>query len=356
MSDMKDMLIEVVEKIFKDQVEKETVDLLEEGKWAENIWDILADNEMIRVAIKEKNGGAGGDFEDLFNLYRLVGKYAVPVPFIEHTLANVILEYVNEKPVDRLVTVHLNEVCLDVSNERISGTLPFVPWARYAENLVCIAKENDTNHVILVDLREATIKPGVNLAGEPRDQVIFNNCPVLVKVEVSENQTEYLSKLVSAVTVCKMSGAIDKAFELSVQFSKEREQFGQPIHRFQLVQQHLAKLAGERALMATAVDNMIAVLNDGTLSDEVAYARLKADESSKIVATSAHQVHAAIGMTHEHRLHHSTRRLWSWRDEDYTARYWEQELAKSLLNSNEDLWMQLTKQKNVLSSSELPTA
>ena len=356
MSDMKDMLVEVVEKICKDQVEKETVDLLEEGKWAEDIWGILTDNEMIRVAVKEQNGGAGGDFEDLFNLYRLVGKYAVPVPFIEHTLANLVLEYVNEKPVNQLVTIDLNEVCLDISNERISGTLPFVPWARYAKKLVCIAKENDTNHVVLVDLQEATIKPGVNLAAEPRDQVTFNNCPALVKVEVSEDEYEYFKKIISAVTVCKMSGAIDKAFELSVQFSKEREQFGQPIHRFQLVQQHLATLAGERALMAAAVDNMIAVLNDGTLSDEVAYARLKVDESSKIVAASAHQVHAAIGMTHEHRLHHSTRRLWAWRDEDYTARYWEQELAKSWLNRDEDLWTQLTKQKNVLSSSELPTA
>lgn len=33
MSEIKEMVLEVVEKIFKDKVEKETVDLLEENKW-----------------------------------------------------------------------------------------------------------------------------------------------------------------------------------------------------------------------------------------------------------------------------------------------------------------------------------
>ena len=92
MSEMKEMIVNVVEKIFKDKVDKEKVDVVEEGKWAEDVWQVLQDKEMLAVAVSEENGGAGGDLDDLLNLYRLIGKYAVPIPFVETTFANVLLE------------------------------------------------------------------------------------------------------------------------------------------------------------------------------------------------------------------------------------------------------------------------
>ncbi|MDN4494429.1 acyl-CoA dehydrogenase family protein [Ureibacillus aquaedulcis] len=347
MSEMKDMIVDVVERMFKEKVEKETVDLLEAGKWGEDVWQLLLENEIEKVAIKEEQGGAGGDYEDLFHLYRLVGKYAVPIPFIEHTLANLILENSNIQPRSELSTIHIAAKPLDIMEGKATGSLKHVPWARYAEKLVTLGAEQGKESLILIDLKDATIENHTNLAAEPRDHIKFTDANILVSYPLTEQQREFFAKLQTVVTVSKMVGAIDRAFELAVQFSKEREQFGRPIHRFQLVQQHLAILAGEQALSAAALENIIALLVEGDVNDEVAFARLKLDDASRIVATSAHQVHAAIGVTHEHRLHHYTRRLWAWRDEDFHEKYWKKELANKWIHSTNTLWEELTKKKHV---------
>jgi len=347
MSEMRDMIIDVVERIFKDNIHKETVDLLEKGKWAVDVWNLILENEIEKVAIKEATGGAGGDIEDLLNLYQLVGKYAAPIPFVEHTLANLILEYTNLLPQAELSTVHLAAQPLTLKDGKVTGQILFVPWARYAKKFVTLATEQGNQFVVLIDLKDATIQQQTNLAAEPRDTVTLSEATILASSLINDEQVEFLQKLQTAATVSKMTGAIERAFELSVQFSKEREQFGRPIHRFQLVQQHLAILAGEQALSTAALDNIVALLLKGESNDEIAYARLKLDDASRIVATSAHQVHAAIGVTHEHRLHHYTRRLWAWRDEDYSAKYWKKELAKQLVNSSGTLWETLTKKKQV---------
>ena len=48
---------------------------------------------------------------------------------------------------------------------------------------------------------------------------------------------------------------------------------------------------------------------------EVAIAKLRVGEAAGTGAAIAHQVHGAMGFTYEHSLHHSTRRLWAWREE-----------------------------------------
>src|SRR5215211_7873291 len=65
----------------------------------------------------------------------------------------------------------------------------------------------------------------------------------------------------------------------------------------------LAQMAGEVTAVAA-----VEALDRG---DDVVFAAAAVE----VVARLAHQVPGAIGFTQEHRLHHLTRRLWSWRDE-----------------------------------------
>ena len=347
MSEMKEMVLDVVERIFKDQVSKETVDLVEDGKWAEDLWSILQENEMLTVAISETAGGAGGDLDDLFNIFRLIGKYAVPIPFVEFTVANYLLELANLPITMQKVTyaIDQDELLIMDSQNTITGTLTNVPWARHVEELVTLVKCEKGVRIVKLSLGDAKIETSINLAGEPRDTVTFN----LIKAEqISESlltnaELQYIMKIETAAKVALMAGAIDKAVELSIQYSKEREQFGRPIHRFQLVQQHIATLVGESVLVKSSLDNMIAALTENREVNEVAFARIRVNEAARTVTTSAHQVHGAIGVTHEHSLHQYSRRLWSWREEGAEESAWSKYIVDDLLNSDQDsLWSYLT--------------
>src|SRR5690606_36336214 len=107
MSEMKEMILDVAERMLEDRVTKDVVDVLEKGDWSKDTWTLFVENGMVSVALSEEHGGAGGDLEDLLNLVRLTGKYAAPIPFAETAFANFILETSNLAVVDKIATYSL---------------------------------------------------------------------------------------------------------------------------------------------------------------------------------------------------------------------------------------------------------
>ena len=57
MSEMKDMILEVVERMLKENVDKDLVDKVEQGEWSPEVWNLFEENGMTVVAISEENGG-----------------------------------------------------------------------------------------------------------------------------------------------------------------------------------------------------------------------------------------------------------------------------------------------------------
>ena len=120
-------------------------------------------------------------------------------------------------------------------------------------------------------------------------------------------------------------------------------QFGRPIGRFQAIQQNLAVLAGQAAAATAAAEAAIEVAVRDLGSPLVAAAKIRTGEAAGIGASIAHQVHGAIGFTQEHRLHYSTRRLWSWRDEFGNEAYWARRLGGVVAAAGADrLWHGIT--------------
>jgi acyl-CoA dehydrogenase len=144
-----------------------------------------------------------------------------------------------------------------------------------------------------------------------------------------------------------MAGALQQAVDLSVQYANEREQFGRPIGKFQVIQNYLAEIAGEAAAAEAAADNAVDVLAAGAgvqdIGRIVGAAKAVTGRAAGIVNRIAHQIHGAIGFTDEHRLQYTTRRLWSWRDEYGTDAQWATVLGTSLCRAGgAALWPTLT--------------
>ena len=128
--------------------------------------------------------------------------------------------------------------------------------------------------------------------------------------------------LMALTRACQMSGAMQAAHDLSVQYTRGRQQFGKPLSTFQAIQQQLALFAEETAATNMAAIAACRAADRGDAEFEIASAKLRANMAVSTTTSVAHQVHGAMGFTSEYGLHHFTRRLWEWRSEYGNDRYW----------------------------------
>lgn len=342
MSELRSMVVDVIERLCKKHNSNEQLEALEAGKWAQALWDDIEVQQFLAVALPEHYGGAGGDIGDILAICRVVGYYAAPIPLQEHYMSNALLTMLQEVPYETRTTYAFEPLTL--TQQCVSGTVYGVLWAQVATQLVAIAKKEEVYYVVVLPLAASFQEPSTNLAYEPRTTVTFHDVTPLITRPIHREQFIALQALVTAGSIAKITGTIEKVVALSVQYSKEREQFGKPLHRFQLVQRHIAELAGERAIMQTMLQQCELALEQGDMN-AIAYARIRAEQAITTVTAAAHQLQAAMGMTYEYPLHYYTKRLWAWRDEDITARTWQQYAAQQFLTSDASLWEMLTRGK-----------
>jgi len=141
----------------------------------------------------------------------------------------------------------------------------------------------------------------------------------------------------------KMAGALNAALDLSVQYTRERQQFGKPLASFQAIQQQLAVFAEEAAAADMAAASAFRATDRGDAWFEIACAKLRANQAARISISIAHQVHGAMGFTAEYRLQHLTKRLWAWGSEHGNERYWADRIgARIAARGPENFWPDLT--------------
>ncbi|MEM6414414.1 MAG: acyl-CoA dehydrogenase family protein [Pseudomonadota bacterium] len=100
----------------------------------------------------------------------------------------------------------------------------------------------------------------------------------------------------------EMSGSAQAAFEMTVDYLKERKQFGQVIGSFQALQHRAAQLYSELELVKSVVLKALQDL-DTNLNMALATASLakaKAGAVAKLASQEAIQMHGGIGMTDEY--------------------------------------------------------
>jgi acyl-CoA dehydrogenase len=132
------------------------------------------------------------------------------------------------------------------------------------------------------------------------------------------------------VRACQMAGALRAALDISVAYTRDRQQFGKPLSSFQVIQQQLAVFAEEMAAAGAASAAAARAADRGDAQFEIAAAKLRANQAAAISTGIAHQVHGAIGFTAEHKLQKLTRRLWAWRSEFGNERHWADEIGASV--------------------------
>lgn len=345
---MNELLETTVERLLADHG-RPAVSGDHDGAMDEGLWARFVELGLTSIGVDERDGGGGGTLADAAGVVRVAARHAAALPVAETLLVATVLGVRTAAP-DGAWTVAVGDGALPrlertEGRATLHGSVARVAWSRHVDRLAVVA--DDAGHQVVVTLPAGSWDvevPGQNLAGEPRDTIVFAGPQVASDDVVGGtdlNQTA--SAVMAAARTVQIAGALEGVLAATVQFATEREQFGRPIGRFQAVQQMIAELVGESVAARTAADAVVARLEAGDAWPAAAVAKVRAGRAATVGARIAHQVHGAIGFTQEHALHLLTRRLWSWRDEGGSDARWAAEVGRSVLaGGGPQLWPSLT--------------
>ena len=345
-NEQQQLIRDTLERILTDLCSPDVVDRSENGIFAAELWQTLVQTGLTLAGLPEASGGAGGEPEDSLLVIREAAKFAAPLPLAEHFVAASLLADQGERVADEILTVAAGDFQVNASG-KVKGS-GHAAFARWCDRVLLLADAADGQTLLCsLPVSSLQLEQACNLAGEPRDMISLDMKPDDAAVfPVEEGSRDSLMHKMAAMRALQMAGALESVLVMSVQYSLERHQFGRPIAGFQAVQQQLATLAGEVAASTMAAHAVVAAYADMNLLD-IAIGRARIGEAVSICTDIAHQVHGAMGYTLEHSLNHRTRRLWSWRDDDFgNERRWQLLVGEAFLAAGADnIWQKVTEQR-----------
>lgn len=335
MSELGNDLKDTVARLFSEQVDRDFLFEHESSGWSQTLWELTAELGIEHVLVPEMQGGVGGDWDDAYQVISACGQHAVPLPIAETIVARWILSRASvEQPAGPGTLI-------------VGDAYSRVPWGRHAG--WGLAQTSQGSKIRLLQWSNDATSFDENLAREPRDTLNVENIESTeLDVALPDNFLLYLAAMIRSAQI---AGAGIALVERASQYADERSQFGRPLSKFQAVQHNIARLASATASVGAISRTAFSKMNADTFAEDpaddvrlaIATAKYRASDCADLMTSIAHQVHGAIGFTHEHDLHFFTRRLWSWRTEFGSASYWSQILGELTLQHGSDgIWKKIT--------------
>lgn len=307
------------------------------------LWRQMAALGWLGLVFPEAYGGVGASLLELAILYEQAGRALVPTTLYSTIAGGLAVLNGGSEAQKRLIlprvtagelilTLALSEpnVTLDPNflhtravpegdSYVLEGTKMFVQNAHLADYLVVVARtgvgrRGEGISAFLVEGKAASLscRPmhtfGRDRQSEVRlDQVSVPETGVLGEVGKAWPALARTLEQITALQCVEMVGGAQLMLDKTVEYLKQRVQFGQLIGSFQAVQHHAVNMAidvdGARFTAYQAVSRLSKGL---PATREVAIAKAVAGEAYKRVSLMAHQLHAGVGYTTEYGLH-----LWS---------------------------------------------
>lgn len=311
----------------------------DEKGYTPELWRKMAELGWMGLAFPEEYDGMGMTFFDLIILLEEMGRACLPGPFFSTVVLGglTILDAGTEEQKkeflskiangDLIITLALTEPSArydpasitvkatpDGDDYVINGTKLFVPDANVADYLVCVTRTKDGASpedgitLFLVDAKSPGIATTLlkTIAGDKLCEMVFDNVKVPNKNMVGELDKGWpvMERILEKATVAlcaQMVGGAEATLEMSVQYAKDRVQFGRPIGSFQAIQHHCAN-------MVTDVDGSKYIMYEAAwkvgeglpATMEVSMAKAWVTEAYQRVTLLGHQIHGGIGFTEEH--------------------------------------------------------
>ncbi|MCP5180697.1 MAG: acyl-CoA dehydrogenase [Pseudomonadales bacterium] len=315
MNEQTNIIVDTATRMFADGVDKALLDAAETGVFPVALWQSVLATGFHSVGSPDSGTGLG----ELYAFLDVAGASAVPLPLADTLFANAWAGTIDG---------------VSGIGEVAGETIVDVPWGRVAERVIGVVP--GSAEIVVVDA-VTVLAEGANMAGEPRDTVAL---PADARrISLARDPLPLLALARAAQSI----GALRTVLQSALGYAGEREQFGRTLSNFQAIQHSLAVQAAEVAAARRAVWAAVDSLETDRAEHEVAVAKARVGEAASLVCEAAHQVFGAIGYTHEHRLHHFTRRAWAWREEYGNETFWQQQLGLHIARTGADnVWSFVT--------------
>jgi len=307
--------------------------------YSKPLWSKMAELGWMGLAFPEEHGGLGNGLVDLCLLIEEMGRVCLPSPFVPTIVLGglPILHFGSDAQKSvylpaivegRLVlTCAVLETGAGWSAESpstvavadgdafvLSGSKILVPYASAADAILVVARTEGATRdgltVFVIDGQADGVArtPVETVASEHVDTVTFTRVRVgtgrvLGTVGGGLPIVEAIERWGSAARSAEMVGGASRVLDMTVDYAKERHQFGQPIGSFQAVQHHAANMAIDLLAARFIAYEAIWRLEMGIEAESiVSMAKAWTGEAYTRICRLGHQVHGAIGYTHEHDL------------------------------------------------------
>ena len=291
------------------------------------------------MPFSEQSGGLGFGPIELSILFEEFGKALVIEPYLSTVvLSGTLLDKstFSEKNdlIEKICTgsIHISLAYAEVDNGYdylnpsttldskfvLNGTKTLVLNGSNAEKIIVTCTNDDTLNIVVLDANT----PGVSINsfstvdGQSCSEISFEN----VKLDKSNiiatgNDAENLLKeTINLATLCicaEAVGCMESCYHKTLEYTKGREQFGQPISGFQVLQHRMVDMFIESELAKSLL--IKAMLEVNNRSDEM-YKHVSAlksyvGKSGKLSAKEAVQLHGGMGVSEEMMIGHYLKKM-----------------------------------------------
>jgi alkylation response protein AidB-like acyl-CoA dehydrogenase len=279
-----------------------------EAGFSQDLWHKTAELGWQGLLVPQEFGGSGGSLTDAAALFEELGRGCMPGPYVSTALAALLFSrggsdgqretlrgIASGERAFAFAAAQRGTVSLQGST--LNGTLVGVPDASAATDLLCqspdgelLALDRNSHGVSLRHLRA--------FAGEKLSDVELRDVELPNQSAICTNeQARPAIDAATALLCAYMAGATRRVYEMSMAYAQQRVQFGQPIARFQRVQDRLIEMLNAAdAARWTAYEAVWKLENekpDAALA--VSVAKAAASEGFYRACEDAHHVHAGIG-------------------------------------------------------------
>ena len=369
-SDEQEMLREMVRGVCADYAGIEVVREMEDDPigYPASFWDQLGELDLVGLLLPTEYGGSGMSMIEGVVVYEELGRALAPSPhFVSSVMSGGVLTVAgsDQQKAEVLTAVASGERILtpawiepesgfgpagihltateDGDDLVLDGTKRHVAFAAAADQLVVLARSGDgadAIDLVLVD-RDADgvgLTQQKTIASDTQYEVTFDGVRVPASNRIGAAGSGWATwhrAMADGIILLAAyaSGGATHALDITVQYAKDREQFGKPLGAFQAIAHYLSdavtRVDGDRTLVHEAAW----ARSEGRPGDQLAaMAKLSACRTYRDVTAMAQQVWGGVGFTLEYDIQLYFRRAKALQISWWNDRYLEEIVASSVLD------------------------